>query len=73
PTTGQLRLRFTQALPEAVQLQLIDVLGQELLRREVPKGSEQDLDLDLQQLPAGSYWLRIAQEGYSQRIQIIKI
>lgn len=61
PTAGRLRLEVHyRKRPEYCILQVVNALGQALyVRKEYPPSDKLEVELDLQALPAGTYYLQI--------------
>ena len=56
-----------------VKYSLINAMGQSVLQKAIKTNSgTQTLHLEVPQLPAGMYWLRIEMEGQQRSIQLIK-
>ncbi|MEQ1745403.1 MAG: M4 family metallopeptidase [Saprospiraceae bacterium] len=73
PTTGNLRLTFALPQSSATQVSVSDMLGQ-LVRhsqQDLPEG-ENLLDLDLHDLPAGTYAVRVVAGGASATVKVVK-
>ena len=64
PSNGQLQVEMIfKVLPETFSVQVINGLGQTVLKRnEKPLSQEWNIELDLHSLPVGSYYLRIDSE-----------
>lgn len=60
PTTGVLQAVFATELDANVSVQVLNLLGQELLHKTV--WVNQDLTVDLAELPVGSYLLKVVTE-----------
>ncbi len=73
PTTGELTLSVDSQAPEVLQIELIDLTGRSLLRtdRRVQSGQQQ-LRLDLGELPSGLYQLHVSgsQTRYTQKVVV---
>lgn len=60
PATDYLNIVLEQAMPESLQLQVVDAMGRVLMtREEVFAGSNLQEQIELDQLPAGVYWMRL--------------
>jgi Metallo-peptidase family M12/Secretion system C-terminal sorting domain/IPT/TIG domain len=68
PTSGRFTLR-TQGSGSQLKLQVLDLLG----RLVSEQGAEVGLtELDLSSQPAGTYFVRVASEGFGQTVKIVK-
>ncbi|MFN0013629.1 MAG: M4 family metallopeptidase [Saprospiraceae bacterium] len=73
PTTGNLRLTFVLDQSGTTQISVSDMLGQ-LVRQsqqDMPEG-ETPIDLDLHDLPAGTYAVRVVAGGASASVKVVK-
>lgn len=70
-----LNIRYTAQLEHKAEIELMDALGQRLLRQPIEvKNGENSYQLDIEVLPAGSYYLVLYKEdGTIQRKQFTKI
>ncbi|MEM7571385.1 MAG: reprolysin-like metallopeptidase [Bacteroidota bacterium] len=64
PVADILEVRWTERLERTIPVVLYDVTGRELVRQRIRRGQQQT-QLDMNDLPAGTYWLRIADEALS--------
>lgn len=60
PASDWLRLDLDLSQPSAVQLQLVDLSGKTLMQREYTSLQRDQLTLDVSQLPAGAYLLKVS-------------
>jgi hypothetical protein len=72
PFTQQLRLEWVQALEQEVRWELFSSEGHLLLHGQIQAGQQQQ-ELQLQQLPAGFYWLRYGNSQGQYSAKIVKL
>ncbi|TNE49828.1 MAG: T9SS type A sorting domain-containing protein [Bacteroidetes bacterium] len=73
PATDRVRLTFTTPQSGPVQVMAADLLGRTVLTRQwdLPQGENQ-VELDLSQLPAGTYALRLLAGGTGTTLKVVK-
>jgi len=60
PATDHLNIALDRAMSESMQLQVVDAMGRVIMvREEVFAGSILQEQIQLDQLPAGVYWMRL--------------
>ncbi len=73
PTADALRLTFELTQGSLVHAEVVDLLGRPIrtLAQEMPPGQQQ-VELDLQDLPAGTYVVRLLAGGATTALRIVK-
>jgi hypothetical protein len=73
PSSGSIAIRSNRNLPNA-KIELYNLLGQRVLTEATSLKSSTSITIDLQKINAGSYFLRITDDGFvnTQRIVINK-
>lgn len=66
PTTGIINISYSKDISE---VSVFNLLGQNILTK---KGNDLDMQLDLSSLPSGTYLIKIASEGQSKTVKVIK-
>ncbi len=59
PSSGQVQLYIPYAMGTAIQVQLIDMLGQVILKKDYTLNSKQEVLVNLSQLAKGTYILKV--------------
>lgn len=71
PTSGQLNLSWEQAMPNDLQLRLLDAQGRQLMSRSLD-GQQLQHELSLQQWPAGLYMIELVSGGQSAAYRVVR-
>ncbi len=73
PTSDRLRLRLTGRLKPVYQVELIDMLGKRVLSHRLTRqGNMLEAELQLQDLPAGIYFLSVEDGVTRQVLKVVK-
>jgi regulation of enolase protein 1 (concanavalin A-like superfamily) len=72
PNQGQFKLQFEEPLKEAATIAIYNHYGQQLHQQQIREG-ELQLELHLEELPAGTYWLRVNDNARNIATQVFVV